>query len=137
MEHHDVVAECGRFSLLERSNRDEAGVPLANMRFTPISGMPSYIHKYLCHIEILKTKRQNIILTFRLFVSLHADKQQQWISYGNGKHRTSERQPGRQFLVTEHGCVPSKSATDEFASGNAAVATRGKIDADNTKRRES
>ncbi|XP_008215253.1 hamartin isoform X2 [Nasonia vitripennis] len=37
MEHHDVVAECGRFSLLERSNRDEAGVPIANMRFTPIS----------------------------------------------------------------------------------------------------
>lgn len=37
MEHHDVIAECGRFSLFERACRDEA-VSLTNMRFTPISG---------------------------------------------------------------------------------------------------
>lgn len=37
MEHHDIIAECSRFSLFERACRDEAA-PLANMRFTPISG---------------------------------------------------------------------------------------------------
>ncbi|KAJ8668700.1 hypothetical protein QAD02_010363 [Eretmocerus hayati] len=36
MEHHDILAECSKFSLYEPSNRDEA-IPFTNMRFTPIS----------------------------------------------------------------------------------------------------
>lgn len=46
MEHHDVIAECGRFSLFERACRDEA-VPLSSMRFTPISGSYFLIHLYI------------------------------------------------------------------------------------------
>ncbi|XP_011495436.1 PREDICTED: hamartin [Ceratosolen solmsi marchali] len=35
MEHHDVVAECGRFSLLERSSREEPML-FGNLRYTPV-----------------------------------------------------------------------------------------------------
>lgn len=42
MEHHDVVAECGRFSVSEKSNRDEAVMFYPNSRFTPISDSCPY-----------------------------------------------------------------------------------------------
>lgn len=37
MEHHDVVAECGKFTI-DRKNQEEIVVPTKNPRFTPNPG---------------------------------------------------------------------------------------------------
>ncbi|XP_014230737.1 hamartin [Trichogramma pretiosum] len=50
MEHHDVVAECSRFSLLDKISRDET-VSLANMRFTPVSDTYSYTYTPVSNSE--------------------------------------------------------------------------------------